>query len=214
MAWSMNDVAQRVAGDLPGGAVVNLGVGLPLAVGNFLDDDSIVLHSENGILGMGGAAEPGAEDPDVVNAGKQSVTLVPGAAITDQVDSFGLVRAGVLDLAILGAYQVSVEGDLANWRRPDEKIAGIGGALDIAMGAKVVWVMMKAATDDGQSKLLDVCTFPLTARGVVTRVYTDVGVFEPSPAEGGFRILECAPGESLESIEKLVAGRILQGQAS
>lgn len=211
MTWSIEQLAQRIAQDLPNGAIVNLGVGMPLEVGNYLEDGSVILHSENGLFGMGGAAEPGQEDPDIVNAGKQSVTLLPGAAITDQADSFGYVRAGLLDLAILGAYQVSATGDLANWRRPGEKIAGVGGAVDIAAGAKAVWVMMKATTEDGQSKLLDACDFPLTARGVVTRVYTDIGILEPCPAEGAFRLLECAPGVAQAEVESSLAGRLISG---
>jgi len=202
-------MAQRIAQDLPNGAIVNLGVGMPLQVGNYLTDGSVILHSENGLFGMGGAAEPGQEDPEIVNAGKQSVTLLPGAAITDQADSFGYLRAGLLDLAILGAYQVSVTGDLANWRRPGEKIAGVGGAVDIAASAKAVWVMTKASTSDGMSKLLQVCDFPLTARGVVKRVYTDIGILQPCPDQRAFRLLECAPGISQGEVERTVAGRVL-----
>lgn len=209
MTWSIEQLAQRIAQDLPNGALVNLGVGMPLQVGNYLTDGSVILHSENGLFGMGGAADPGQEDPDIVNAGKQNVTLLPGAAITDQADSFGYVRAGLLDLAIIGAYQVSVSGDLANWRRPGEKIAGVGGAVDIAAAAKAVWVMMKASTKDGKSKLLEACDFPLTARGVVKRVYADIGILQPCPEEGAFRLLECAPGISLSEVESAVAGRLL-----
>lgn len=209
MTWSIDEIARRIAQDLPTGAVVNLGVGLPLAVGNHITDPSLVLHSENGLFGMGGAAAPGHEDPDVVNAGKQSVTLVRGAAITDQADSFGAVRSGVLDLAILGAYQVAVNGDLANWRRPDEKIAGIGGALDIAMGAKSVWAMMKARTDDGSRKLLTECTFPLTASGVVRRVYCELGILEPRPDQGVFVLLELAPEVTEDDIRAQIAGEVM-----
>ena len=173
-------MAARVAQDIPEGSVVNLGIGLPTKVANYLPADrEIMLHSENGVIGMGPAPEPGAEDPDLINAGKQPVTLLPGGAYFHHADSFGMMRGGLLDICVLGAFQVSRFGDLANWHTgaPDA-IPAVGGAMDLAIGAKSVYVLMELLTREGQSKLVERCTYPLTGVGCVTRVYTDLAVFD------------------------------------
>src|SRR6476661_9212175 len=173
-------MAARVARDIPEGAYVNLGIGLPTLVGEFLPKGrEIFLHTENGLLGMGPAPAAGREDPDLINAGKQPVTALPGASYFHHADSFGMMRGGHLDYCVLGAFQVSTGGDLANWHTgaPDA-IPAVGGAMDLAIGAKDVFVMMTLFGKDGASKLVEECTYPLTGVGCVSRVYSDYGVFE------------------------------------
>jgi 3-oxoacid CoA-transferase B subunit len=177
MPWSDEELAQLVADDIEEGWVVNLGIGLPTQVAKWLEGREVLVHAENGIVGIGAPARPGEEDEDIVNPGKQYATLVAGGAFMDSALSFALMRGGRLDLAIVGAYQVSYDGDLANWRLPNTRLAGIGGAADLAVGAQRMWVMTKLFSPDGSPKLMSRCTFELTARGVVDRVYTDHGVF-------------------------------------
>lgn len=173
-------LAARVARDIPEGAYVNLGIGLPTLVADHLPPDrEIVLHTENGMLGMGPAPQPGFEDYDLINAGKQPVTQLPGAAFFHHADAFGMMRGGHLDICVLGAFQVSARGDLANWHTgAADAIPAVGGAMDLAIGAKQVFVMMELTTRDGQSKLVRECSYPLTGVGCVTRVYTDLAVFD------------------------------------
>ncbi len=173
-------MAARVAQDIPDGSIVNLGIGLPTKVGNYLPPDrEIMLHSENGVIGMGPAPEPGAEDPDLMNAGKLPVTLLPGGAFFHHADSFAMMRGGHLDICVLGGFQVSRTGDLANWHTgASDDIPAVGGAMDLAIGAKSVYVLMELLTRDGQSKLVERCTYPLTGVACVSRVYTDMGVFD------------------------------------
>lgn len=194
--WTDRELAARVARELPDGACVNLGIGLPTTVALYVPAGREVLfHSENGLIGMGPPPAPGAEDPDVVNAGKQPVTLVTGAAIVDQADSFALIRGGRLDIAILGALQVSAQGDLANWKVPGQRgVGGVGGAMDLAAGAKNVFVMMRHVDKNGRPKLVTACSFALTARACVTSVFTDFGIFDCR--EGAFVVREIAPGLS------------------
>ena len=178
--WSRGEMAQRVARDIPDGAVVNLGIGLPTLVANHLPKGrEVVLHSENGVIGMGPAPREGGEDFDLINAGKQPVTLLPGGSFFHHADSFAMMRGGHLDVCVLGAFQVAANGDLANWHTgaPDA-IPAVGGAMDVAIGAKQVWVMMDLLTKDGASKLVEACSYPLTGVGCVARVYTDRAVFE------------------------------------
>ena len=191
--WDEHGIARRVLADLWEGAYVNLGVGMPVIVNEVIPADmEVVLHSENGTLGMGPPPPEDARDPDLTNAGGGYLTVRPGASVFDSSLSFSMLRGGHLDVAILGAYQVSAQGDLANWKRPGQTTAGIGGAADISVGAKRVWVMMKHQTNDGQARLLKQCTFSLTARGVVKRVYTDMAVIDITPA--GLKLVEVAPG--------------------
>jgi 3-oxoacid CoA-transferase subunit B len=193
MPWSRQQIAERAALEIPDGAVVNLGIGLPTLVAGYLTPERQVwLHSENGILGMGPFPLEGDEDPQVINAGKQTVTILPGGSTFDSALSFAMIRGGHVDLSILGAMQVSASGDLANWAVPGGKTMGIGGAMDLAAGSRRILVLTTHATKDGEPKLVRQCTYPLTAKGVVGRIITDLAVLDIT-AEG-FRLAECAPG--------------------
>lgn len=194
--WSDEQLAVRVARELLDGTCVNLGIGLPTTVALHVPRDrEVIFHSENGLIGMGPAPAPGAEDPDIVNAGKKPVTLVTGAAIVHQADSFSLIRGGRLDVSILGGLQVSAQGDLANWKVPGAQgVGGVGGAMDLAVGAKKVFVMMRHVDKRGGPKLVDRCTFPLTATACVTTVFTDFGIIDCR--DGNFVVRELAPGIS------------------
>lgn len=194
--WSDEQLAARVAQELQDGSCVNLGIGLPTTVALHVPRDrEVIFHSENGLIGMGPAPAPGDEDPDIVNAGKKPVTLVTGAAIVHQADSFSLIRGGRLDVSILGGLQVSSRGDLANWKVPGAQgVGGVGGAMDLAVGAKQVFVMMRHVDKRGLPKLVDACTFPLTAPACVTTVFSDYGVIDCR--DGGFVVRELAPGIS------------------
>ena len=196
-----NDLARRIARDIPDGAIVNLGVGIPTLVSNHLPEDrEILLHSENGLIGMGAAPGKGNEDYDLVNAGKQPVTLLNGAAIIHQADSFALMRGGHLDIAVLGAFQVSASGDLANWHTGDPTaIPAVGGAMDLAVGARETWVAMNLFTSNGESKIVKVCTYPLTGKSCVTRIYTDYGTFAPTAR--GLVALDLVPGVTVDILE-------------
>ena len=199
--WSRPDMARRLAADIPEGWAVNLGIGLPTLVANYVPlDREVIFHSENGVLGVGPAPEPGAEDPWMINAGKQLITLRPGASLMGQADSFAVIRGRHLDLAVLGGYQVAANGDFANWStgRAGEAPA-VGGAMDLGAGAKQVWVLMEHVAKNGVAKLVDRCSYPLTARGSVTRVYTDLAVIDITP--GGFVLRECAPGLSRADVQ-------------
>jgi 3-oxoadipate CoA-transferase beta subunit len=202
-------MAARVARDIPDGAVVNLGIGLPTLVANHLPKDrEILLHSENGVLGMGPAPAPGQEDNDLINAGKQPVTLLKGGSYFHHADSFGMMRGGHLDICVLGAFQVSVRGDLANWHTgaPDA-IPAVGGAMDLAIGAKQVYVMMEHHAKSGESKIVERCTYPLTGVECVNRIYTDLAVLDVTPA--GLLVREMVPGLSLEELVRLTGVPLL-----
>ena len=205
-----NQIAARVAQDIPEGAYVNLGIGLPTLVANHLPADrEIFLHSENGILGMGPAPEEGKEDSDLINAGKQPVTLLPGGAFFHHADSFAMMRGGHLDICVLGAFQVSVTGDLANWHSGEpDAIPAVGGAMDLAIGAKQVFVMMDLMTKAGQSKLVEHCTYPLTGVGCVSRVYTDLAIFDI--AGGRVYASELVEGLTLESLQEMTDLALVQ----
>lgn len=201
--FSRDDMARRVAQDIPEGAYVNLGIGLPTMVANHLDaSKEIFLHSENGILGMGPAPAPGMEDEDLINAGKQPVTLKTGGAYFHHADSFAMMRGGHLDICVLGAFQVSAGGDLANWHTgaPDA-IPAVGGAMDLAIGAKRVFVMMEHQTKGGESKIVERCSYPLTGVGCVSRIYTDLATIDVTPQ--GLRVVDMAEGLTLDELEKL-----------
>ena len=196
-------MAARVADDIPDGAVVNLGIGLPTMVANFLPRDrEIVLHSENGLLGMGPTPPAGEEDPDLINASKQPVTARPGASFFHHADSFAMMRGGHLDLCVLGAFQVSVDGDLANWHtgRSDD-IPAVGGAMDLAIGAKRVVVMMEHLTRRGESKIVRRCTYPVTGLRCVHRIYTDLAVIDVT--REGLVAVDIAPGLTLPQLQTL-----------
>jgi 3-oxoadipate CoA-transferase beta subunit len=198
-----NEMAQRVARDIPDGAVVNLGIGLPTLVANHLPKDrEVLLHSENGVLGMGPAPAAGAEDWDLINAGKQAVTLLPGGSYFHHADSFGMMRGGHLDFCVLGAFQVSVGGDLANWHTgaPDA-IPAVGGAMDLAIGAKRTFVMMEHLTRSGESKIVERCSYPLTGVGCVSRIYTDLATLDVTPQ--GLRVVDMVEGLDLAELQRL-----------
>ena len=199
-----DELAARVAMDIPDGATVNLGIGQPTLVANHIPSTlEILLHSENGILGMGPAPELGQEDYDLINAGKQPVTLLPGGAFFHHADSFAMMRGGHLDICVLGAFQVSATGDLANWHTGEAgAIPAVGGAMDLAVGAKQTWVMMDLLTKQGQSKLVSQCSYPLTGIGCVKRVYTDLATLACSPS--GFLVIDMVPGLSLEALSQLI----------
>jgi 3-oxoadipate CoA-transferase beta subunit len=203
--WSKEEIAARIGRDIPDGAVVNLGIGMPTLVGNHLPPGrEIVLHTENGLLGMGPVPEPGAEDRDLINAGKQPVTVLPGGAFFHHADAFAMMRGGHLDICVLGAYQVSVAGDLANWHTGEsDAIPAVGGAMDLAIGAKQTWVMMPLLTRGGESKLVARCTYPLTAPSCVSRVYSDVAVFDLTTE--GVRVRERVPGLGMDELAALAA---------
>ena len=209
--FSRDDMARRVAQDIPEGAYVNLGIGLPTMVANHLDKSrDIFLHSENGILGMGPAPEAGEEDEDVINAGKQPVTLLTGGSYFHHGDSFAMMRGGHLDICVLGAFQVSVQGDLANWHTgaPDA-IPAVGGAMDLAIGAKSVYVMMEHQTKAGESKIVQACSYPLTGIGCVNRIYTDLAVMDVTP--NGLIVRDIVEGLSLQELEKLTGVALIAG---
>lgn len=201
---SRDVIARRVAADIPDGSIVNLGIGLPTLVANHLPEGrTIILHTENGLLGMGPAPVPGEEDDDLINAGKQPVTVVPGASFFHHADSFAMMRGGHLDYCVMGAFQVSERGDLANWHtNAPDAIPAVGGAMDLAVGAKNVFVMMDLLTKNGQSKLVKHCTYPLTGIGCVKRVYTDYATFDITPE--GLTVLDMAPGLAFDVLQQLV----------
>jgi len=198
-----NEMAARVARDIPDGAVVNLGIGLPTLVANHLPSDrEILLHSENGVLGMGPAPAEGHEDWDLINAGKQPVTLLAGGSYFHHADSFAMMRGGHLDYCVLGAFQVAVNGDLANWHTgaPDA-IPAVGGAMDLAIGAKKTFVMMEHLTKSGESKIVQACTYPLTGVGCVSRVYTDMATIDITPQ--GLKVIDMVDGLTLDELQRL-----------
>jgi 3-oxoadipate CoA-transferase, beta subunit len=199
-----DQIAQRVAKDIPEGSYVNLGIGLPTKVANFLPKNrEIFLQSENGLLGMGPAPAPGEEDWDLINAGKQAVSILAGGCYFHHADSFAMMRGGHIDICVLGAFQVSVLGDLANWHTGEPgAIPAVGGAMDLAIGANRTFVMMELLTRDGQSKLVERCTYPLTGLGCVSRVYTDLAVFDVGPT--GARLVEAVSGTSIRDLEELI----------
>jgi len=199
--FTRDEMAARVARDIPEGSYVNLGIGLPTLVANHLPKDrEIILHTENGLLGMGPAPRPGEEDPDLMNAGKQPVTELPGASFFHHADSFSMMRGGHLDFCVLGAFQVSATGDLANWHTgaPDA-IPAVGGAMDLAIGAKNVYVMMEHTTKTGESKIVQRCTYPLTGVGCVSRIFTDLAVIDVTPK--GLQVVDRVDGLSFDELQ-------------
>ena len=199
-----DQLAARVAQDIPEGATVNLGIGQPTLVANHIPSSrEVLLHSENGILGMGPAPAPGHEDYDLINAGKQPVTLLAGGSFFHHADSFAIMRGGHLDICVLGAFQVSATGDLANWHTGEPgAVPAVGGAMDLAIGAKQTWVMMDLLTKQGQSKVVSACTYPITGLACVKRIYSDLGTLACTPQ--GLKIIDLVPGLSLEELSRII----------
>ncbi len=195
-------MAARAAQDIPDGSYVNLGIGIPELVAQFVPEGRVfIYHTENGLLGMGPPPPPGSEDPELINAGKKPVTTVPGASFFHHADSFTMIRGGHIDVCVLGAMQVSASGDLANWSTgaPDA-IPAVGGAMDLVAGVDSIFVITKHVAKTGEPKIVESCTYPLTGRGVVSRIYTDLAVIDVTPR--GLRLLELAPGMSLEEVRR------------
>lgn len=204
-----NGIAKRIAKEVKDGMFVNLGIGIPTLVANYIPEGiNVELQSENGILGMGPFPFEGEENADLINAGKQTVTLLPGASIFDSAMSFGMIRAQKVHLTILGAMEVSENGDIANWKIPGKMVKGMGGAMDLVASAKNIIVAMQQVNKAGQSKLLSKCDLPLTGIKCVKKIVTELGVYDVLP-EGGFKLLETAPGVTIEDIKKATAGKLV-----
>lgn len=207
MALNKEQIAQRIARELQDGFYVNLGIGIPTLVANYIPEGvNVVLQSENGLLGMGPFPYEGEEDADMINAGKQTITKLPGSAIFDSAMSFGMIRAGKVHLTVLGAMEVADNGDIANWKIPGKMVKGMGGAMDLVAAAENIIVAMQHTNPKGESKLLPRCTLPLTGVRCVKKIVTDLGVFDVTP--DGFRCLEYAPGVTIEEIKQKTAGRL------
>ena len=208
MALTKEQIAQRIARELRDGYYVNLGIGIPTLVANYIPEGiNVVLQSENGLLGMGPFPIEGEEDPDLINAGKQTITTVPGSAFFDSAMSFGMIRAGKVDLTVLGAMEVSEKGDIANWKIPGKMVKGMGGAMDLVASAKNIIVAMVHSNPKGESKLLPKCTLPLTGIGCVKKIISDLAVLDVT--EKGFKLLERAPGVTVDEIKSKTAGNLI-----
>ena len=211
MGWSRDEMAQRAALDIPDGSYVNLGIGMPELIAKFVPAGrQLIYHTENGLLGMGPAPEAGQQDPELINAGKRQVTAIPGAAYFHHADSFVMIRGHHIDLCVLGAMQVAENGDLANWSTgaPDA-IPAVGGAMDLVAGVETIYVITQHCTRNGEPKLIESCTYPLTGPGVVNRIYTDLAVIDVT--EEGFEVFELAPGISFDYVQERTGARLIPG---
>jgi 3-oxoacid CoA-transferase subunit B len=209
MALTKEQIAQRIARELRDGFYVNLGIGIPTLVANYIPENiHVVLQSENGLLGMGPFPFEGEEDPDLINAGKQTITTLPGSAFFDSAMSFGMIRAGKVQLTVLGAMEVSENGDIANWKIPGKMVKGMGGAMDLVASAQNIIVAMMHTNPKGESKLLPACTLPLTGVRCVRKIVSDLAVLDVIPGTG-FKLLERAPGVSIEEIQAKTAGKLV-----
>ena len=209
MGLTRDEMAQRVAVDIPDGAYVNLGIGIPELITKFVPEGrEFIYHTENGLLGMGPSPEEGQGEPELINAGKRQVTALPGAAYFHHADSFAMIRGGHIDLCVLGALQVSEGGDLANWSTGGPNaIPAVGGAMDLVAGVKLVYVITQHCTKKGEPKLIESCTFPLTGAGVVNRIYTDLAVIDVTPA--GFQVFELSPGVDFDYVQERTGAKLL-----
>lgn len=205
-----NGIAKRIAREVQDGSYVNLGIGIPTLVANYIPEGiSVVLQSENGLLGMGPFPFEGEEDPDLINAGKQTITMLPGSAVFDSAMSFGMIRSQKVDLTILGAMEVSEFGDIANWKIPGKMVKGMGGAMDLVASAKNIIVAMQQVNKAGESKLLSACSLPLTGVKCIKKIVTELGVYDVDTENGGFILVERAPGVSVEEIKAATAGKLI-----
>jgi 3-oxoadipate CoA-transferase beta subunit len=210
IGWTRDEMAQRVAIDIPSGSYVNLGIGIPELVAKFVPKGrTLVYHTENGLLGMGPSPAKEAADPELINAGKRNVTALPGAAYFHHADSFAMIRGGHIDLCVLGAMQVACNGDLANWSTGEpDAIPAVGGAMDLVAGVKSVYVITQHCTKTGEPKLVERCTYPLTGRGVINRVYTELAVIDITPE--GFALVELCPGVDFEFVRERTGAPLLR----
>jgi len=210
IGWSRDDMAKRVALDIPNGSYVNLGIGIPELVAKFVPEGrTFVYHTENGLLGMGPSPDKNAADPELINAGKRQVTALPGAAYFHHADSFAMIRGGHIDLCVLGAMQVACNGDLANWSTGEpDAIPAVGGAMDLVAGVKSVYVITQHCTKNNEPKLVERCTYPLTGRSVVNRIYTELAVIDVTPA--GFALVELCPGVDFEFVRDRTGAPLLR----
>lgn len=202
LGWNREEMAARAALDIPNGAYVNLGIGIPEKVAQYVPEGrEVIYHTENGLLGMGPAPQPGQEDPELINAGKKQVTAIPGAAYFHHADSFSMIRGGHIDICVLGAMQVSESGDLANWSTgaPDA-IPAVGGAMDLVAGVKTIYIITQHCTKTGEPKLVQSCSYPLTGKAVVSRIYTDLAVIDVTPQ--GLKLVELAPGVDFDYVQQ------------
>lgn len=210
--WSRNDMAKRTAADIPDGAYVNLGIGIPELVAAFVPEGrEVIFQTENGLLGMGPSPAPGTDDPELINAGKKAVTAIPGACYFHHADSFTMIRGGHIDICVLGAMQVSAEGDLANWSTGEaDAIPAVGGAMDLVAGVKTVFIITEHTTKAGEPKIVAACTYPLTGRKVVDRIYTNLAVIDVTAK--GLVLRDLAPGVDFETVQQKTGAPLVDGR--